>query len=85
MECVSQLITNKNKAGANFIREYENSSTTNNSNFENNIALSLATLMINIHISFALERNRSIEKYLESFTKYMKAMAFINFQTNLSF
>ena len=41
--------------------------------------------MINIYISFALERNRSIEKYFESFTKYMKAMAFIKFKTNLSF
>ena len=67
------------------MREYENNSITENNHFKNNIAASMTTLTINIHISFALERNRSIEKYFESFTKCMKVMAFIKFQTNLSF
>ena len=35
----------------------------------------MATLTINFHISFSHERNRIIEKYFVSFTKYMKAMA----------
>ena len=45
----------------------------------------MTTLMINIHISFSLEGNRLIEKYFELFTKYMKAMALIKFDINLSF
>ena len=45
----------------------------------------MTTLMINIHISFSLEGNRFIEKYFELFTKYMKAMALIKFDINLSF
>ena len=40
------------------MKEYENNSSTYNNNHENNIALSIATLMINFHISFTLERNR---------------------------
>ena len=33
------------------MREYENNGTTENNNFKNNIAASMTTLMINIHIS----------------------------------
>ena len=48
------------KPERNLMKEYENNSSTNNNNHENNIALSIATLMINFHISFTLERNRLI-------------------------
>ena len=37
------------------MKENENNSTTYNNNHENNIALSIATLIINFHISFTLE------------------------------
>ena len=67
------------------MKEYENNSSTNNNNHENNIALSLATLTINFHISFTLERNRLIENYFMSLTDYMEAMALIKFQLNLFF
>ena len=67
------------------MREYENNSITENNHFKNNIAASMTTLMINIHISFSLEGDRLIEKYFELFTKYMKAMALIKFYINLSF
>ena len=36
--------------------EYENNSTTNDNNSENNIAPSMATLTINFHISFYEQR-----------------------------
>ena len=64
------------------MKEYENNSSTYNNNHENNIALSIATLMINFHISFTLERNRL---YFMSLTDYMEAMALIKFQLNLFF
>ena len=67
------------------MKENENNSTTYNSNHENNIALSIATLIINFHISFTLERNRLIENYFMSLTDYMEAMALIKFQLNLFF
>ena len=66
------------------MREYENNSSTNNENSENDTALSIATLIINLHTSFHLENFRLIEKYFVSFTKYMEAMALIKFQLNLS-
>ena len=50
------------------MKEYENNGATSNDNPENNIALSIATLMINLHISLALRRNRLIEKYFMLFT-----------------
>ena len=65
--------------------EYENNNTTNDNNFENNIAPSIATLTINFNISFSHERNPIIEKYFVSFTEYMKAMALITFPLNFSF
>ena len=65
--------------------EYENNSTTNDNNSENNIAPSIATLTINFHISFSHKRNPIIEKYFVSFTEYMKAMALITFPLNFSF
>ena len=64
--------------------QYENNSSSNNDNSENDTALSIATLMINLHTSFHLENFRPIEKYFVSFTKYMEAMALIEFQLNLS-
>ena len=67
------------------MKEYENNSTTNNNNHESNIALSMATLIINFHISFTLERNRLIENHFMSLTDYMEAMALIKFQLNLFF
>ena len=67
------------------MKENENNSTTYNNNHENNIALSIATLIINFHISFTLERNRLIENYFMSLTDYMEAMALIKFQLNLFF
>ena len=68
------------------MREYENTSTiNNNNNSENNIALSIETLMINFHISLSLERTRLIEKYFISFTEYKEAMAFNKFGLNLFF
>ena len=67
------------------MKENENNSTTYNNNHENNIALSIATLIINFHISFTLERNRLIENYFMSLTNYMEAMALIKFQLNLFF
>ena len=66
------------------MREYENNSSTNNENSENDTALSIETLIINLHNSFHLENFRLIEKYFVSFTKYMEAMALIKFQLNLS-
>ena len=51
------------------MREYENNSSTNNDNSENDSALSIATLIINLHTSFHLENFRLIEKYFVSFTK----------------
>ena len=62
------------------MREYENNSSSNNDNSENDTALSIATLIINLH----LENFRLIEKNFVSFTKYMEAMALIKFQLNLS-
>ena len=67
------------------MKEYENNSSTTNNNHENNIALSIVTLMINFHISFTLERNRLIENYFMSLTDCMEAMALIKFQLNLFF
>ena len=66
------------------MREYENNSSTNNDNSENDTALSIATLIINLHTSFHLENFRLVEKYLVSFTKYMEAMTLMKFQLNLS-
>ena len=66
------------------MREYENNSSSNNDNSENDTALSIATLIINLYTSFHLENFRPIEKYFVSFTKYMEAMALIKFQLNLS-
>ena len=66
------------------MREYENNSSTNNENSENDTALSIGTLIINLYTSFHLENFRLIEKYFVSFTKYMEAMALIKFQLNLS-
>ena len=66
------------------MREYENNSSTNNDNSETDTALSIATLIINLHTSFHLENFRLIEKYFVSFTKYMEAIALIKFQLNLS-
>ena len=60
------------------MREYEDNSSSNN-----DTALSIATLIINLHTSFHLENFRLIEKYFVSFTKYMEAMALIKFQLNL--
>ena len=54
------------------MKEYENNSSTYNNNHENNIVLSIATSMINFHISFTLERNRLIENYFMSLTDYME-------------
>ena len=65
------------------MKEYENNGATSNDNPENNIALCIATLMITLHISFSLRRNRLIEKYFMLFTKYMEAMALIKFQPSL--
>ena len=67
------------------MREYENTSTFNNNNSENNIGLRIGTLMINFHISLSLERNRLIEKYFISFTEYKETMAFNKFGLNLFF
>ena len=66
------------------MRGYENNSSSNNDNSENDTALSIATLLLNLHTSFHLENFRPIEKYFVSFTKYMEAMALIKFQLNLS-
>ena len=66
------------------MREYENNSSTNNDNSETDTALSIATLIINLHTSFHLENFRLVEKYFVSFTKYMEAMTLIKFQLNLS-
>ena len=52
---------------------------------ENNVALSITTLIINFHTSFSLERSRVIEKYFVSFTEHEEALALIMFQLNLSF
>ena len=73
------------KPERNLMKEYENNSSTNNNNHENNVALSIATLMINFHISFTLERNRLIENYFMSLSDYMEAMALIKFRLNLFF
>ena len=59
------------------MREYENNSSTNNDNSENDTALSIATLIIKFH-------TRLVEKYFVSFTKHMEAMTLIKFQLNLS-
>ena len=61
------------------MREYEDNSSSNN-----DTALSIATLIINLHTSFHLENFRLIENYYVSFTKYMEAIALIKFQLNLS-
>ena len=61
------------------MREYEDNSSSNN-----DTALSIATLIINLHTSFHLENFRLIENYFVSFTKYMEAIALITFQLNLS-
>ena len=61
------------------MREYEDNSSSNN-----DTALSIATLIINLHTSFHLENFRLIENYFVSFTKYMEAIALIKFQLNLS-
>ena len=53
--------------------------------FKCTIALSIATLMINFHISYTFEWNRLIENYFMSLTDYMEAMALIKFQLNLFF
>ena len=66
------------------MREYENNSSSNNDNSENDTALSIATLIINLYTSFHLENFRLVEKYFVSFTKYMEAMTLIKFQLNLS-
>ena len=50
------------------MKEYENNGATSNDNPENNIALCIATLMITLHISISLRRNRLIEKYFMLFT-----------------
>ena len=42
------------------MREYENNSSTNNKNSENDTALSIETLIINLHTSFHLENFRLI-------------------------
>ena len=42
--------------------EYENNSSTNNDNSETDTALSIATLIINLHTSFHLENFRPIQK-----------------------
>ena len=63
------------------MKEYENNSTTNNNNHD--IALSIATLITNFHISFTLERNRLIENHFMSLNDYVEAMALIKFQLNL--
>ena len=42
------------------MREYENNSSTNNENSENDTALSIETLIINLHTSFHLENFRLI-------------------------
>ena len=73
------------KPERNLMKEYENNSSTTNNNHENNIALSIVTLMINFHISFTLERNRLIENYFMPLSDYMEAMALIKFQLNLFF
>ena len=46
------------------MREYENNSSSNNDNSENDTALSIATFIINLHTSFHLENFRLIEKKL---------------------
>ena len=61
------------------MREYEDNSSSNN-----DTALSIATLIINLHSCFHLENFRLIENYFVSFTKYMEAIALIKFQLNLS-
>ena len=66
------------------MREYENNSSTNNDNSENDTALSIGTFIINLDTSFNLGNFRLIEKYFVSFIKYMEAMALIKFQLNLS-
>ena len=66
------------------MREYEKKRTTNNDNSENDTALSIATLVINLHTSFHLQNFRLIKKYFVSCTKYMEAIALIKFQSNLS-
>ena len=66
------------------MREYENNSSTNNDNSENDTALSIGTFIINLDTSFNLGSFRLIEKYFVSFIKYMEAMALIKFQLNLS-
>ena len=66
------------------MREYQNNSSTNNDNSENDTTLSMATLIINLHTSFHLENFRLSEKYFVSFTEYMEAIALIKFQLNLS-
>ena len=54
------------------MKEYENNVATSNDNPENNIALCIATLIITLHISISLRRNRLIEKYFMLFTQYMR-------------
>ena len=71
------------KPERNLMKEYENNSTTNNNNHD--IALSIATLITNFHISFTLERNRLIENHFMSLNDYVEAMALIKFQLNLFF
>ena len=55
------------------MREYQNNSSTNNDNSENDTTLSMATLIINLQTSFHLENFRLSEKYFVSFTEYMEA------------
>ena len=66
------------------MREYENNSSTNNDNSENDTALSIGTLIKNLLTSFHLENLCLVEKYFVSFTKHMEAMTLIKFQLNLS-
>ena len=50
------------------MKEYENNGATSNDNPENNIVLCIATLIITLHFSISLRRNRLIEKYFMLFT-----------------
>ena len=60
------------------MREYQNNSSTNNDNSENDTTLSMATLIINLQTSFHLENFRLSEKYFVSFTEYMEASDWIS-------
>ena len=60
------------------MREYQNNSSTNNDNSENDTTQSMATLIINLQTSFHLENFRLSEKYFVSFTEYMEASDWIS-------